>query len=410
MELTFLGGACEVGRSAVLVNDDLLVDFGVKTGEPTLYPVVSPSPDAVVVSHGHLDHVGALPTLMSDFPPVYGTPPTRQLARTLGEDTLKLGTRRFQREDLMRLSQAWEDRGYGETFVPGITDHDVTLHDAGHIPGSASVVIDDGKDRLLYTGDINTTPTRLLEPAAEPPSVDTVVVESTYFEHEHTDRDELERRFVDSVRETLYEGGDVIVPVFAIGRTQEILMVFEEHDVPCYVDGMGVDVMRTLRHHPEYVRDPDALKRAANHAREVDPSRRERALGDGRAIVTTSGMLSGGPAMTYIKEIHDNPANKICLTGYQVEGTPGRTALEEGRAEIDGRVLPLSAQVEMHDFSAHADGPGLRGYLREAVDAGAERVVAVHGDAHDCVALSDWAREELGVEAEAPDVGEEVEV
>ena len=227
MELTFLGGAREVGRSAVLVNDDLLVDFGVKTGEPTLYPVVSPSPDAVVVSHGHLDHVGALPTLMSDFPPVYGTPPTRQLARTLGEDTLKLGTRRFQREDLMRLSQAWEDRGYGETFVPGTTDYDVTIHDAGHIPGSASVVIDDGKDRLLYTGDINTTPTRLLEPAAEPPSVDTVVVESTYFEHEHTDRDELERRFVDSVRETLYEGGDVIVPVFAIGRTQEILMVFE---------------------------------------------------------------------------------------------------------------------------------------------------------------------------------------
>lgn len=412
MRLTFLGGAREVGRSAVLVDDGLLVDFGVKTANPTLYPVTAPSPDAVVVSHGHLDHVGALPTLMSGFPPVYGTPPTRELARTLCEDSLKLGTRRFQREDLMRLSQAWEDRGYAERFVPGTTDKEVSLHHAGHIPGSASVLVSGkGKDKqVLYTGDINTAETRLLEPAADPPPAGTVVVESTYFEHEHTDREVLERRFVDSVRETLYEGGDVIVPVFAIGRTQEILMVLEEHDVPCYVDGMGTDVMRTLRHHPEYVRDPDALKRAANHAREVDPSRRERALGEGRAVVTTSGMLTGGPAMFYTKELYDDPANKICLTGYQVEGTPGRTALDEGRAEIDGSVLPLSAQVEMYDFSAHADGEGLRSYLRSAVDAGAERVVAVHGDDHNCAALADWAEESLGVESEAPEVGEEVVV
>ena len=407
MDLTFLGGARDVGRSAVLLNDDLLIDFGVKTANPTLYPVSSPSPDAVVVSHGHLDHVGALPTLMDGFPPVYGTPPTRELARTLGEDTLKLGTRRFQREDLMRLSQAWEDRDYGERFGPGTTDYGVSLHDAGHIPGSASVLVE-GDDSVLYTGDINTTPTRLLEPADDPPRADTVVVESTYFDHEHTDRGELEREFVDSVRETLYEGGDVVVPVFAIGRTQEILMILEDHDVPCYVDGMGTDVMRTLRHHPDYIRDPEALKRAANHAREVDPSRRKDVLDQGRAIVTTSGMLSGGPAMTYIKDIYDHPGNKICLTGYQVEGTPGRTALDEGRAEIDGTVLPLSAQVEMHDFSAHADGPGLRSYLRDAVDAGADRVLAVHGDEHNTTALAEWAREELGVEAEAPEVGEEV--
>ncbi|MDZ7687426.1 MAG: MBL fold metallo-hydrolase [Halobacteriales archaeon] len=412
MRLTFLGGAREVGRSAVLVGDSLLVDFGVKTANPTLYPVTSPSPDAVVVSHGHLDHVGALPTLMDGFPPVYGTPPTRELARTLGEDSLKLGTRRFQREDLLRLSQAWEDTGYNQTFEPGITDYEVSFHDAGHIPGSASVLVeeDDGDESVLYTGDLNTTPTRLLDPAVSPPSADTVVVESTYFDHEHTDREELERRFVDSVRETLYEGGDVIVPVFAIGRTQEILMVLEEHDVPCYVDGMGTDVMRTLRHHPDYVRDADALKRAANHAREVKPSRRDDVLGQGRAVVTTSGMLSGGPAMKYIKEIYDHPGNKICLTGYQVEGTPGRTALDEGRAEIDGTVLPLSAQVEMHDFSAHADGNGLRSYVREAVEAGAERVLAVHGDEYNTTAFAEWAREELGVEAYAPEVGEEVTV
>jgi len=407
--LTFLGGAREVGRSAVLVDDSLLVDFGVKTSNPTLYPVSSPSVEAVVTSHGHLDHVGALPTLMHDFPRVYGTPPTRELARALVEDSLKLGTNRFQREDLLRLTQTWEDRPYGsfETKAGG-NEYTVELHDAGHIPGSASVVVDDGDERLLYTGDLNTTQTRLLEPAEHPPTADTVVVESTYFMESHRQRENVEEEFAQSIRETLYEGGDVIIPVFAIGRTQEVLMILEAHDIPCYVDGMGVDITRTLRHHPDYLRDADALKRAFNHAKIVEPSRRDDVLGQGRAIVTTSGMLTGGPAMKYMKDIYDHPANKICLTGYQVEGTPGRDAVENGRAEIDGAMLPLSAQVELYNLSAHGDGDGLRGYVREAVEEGTERVLAVHGDEHACESLTEWAREELGVEASAPEVGEEL--
>jgi len=100
--------------------------------------------------------------------------------------------------------------------------------------------------------------------------------------------------------------------------------------------------------------------------------------------------------------------NKITMTGYQVEGTPGRNAVENGRAEIDGKMLPLSAQVELYDLSAHADGDGLRCYVTEAVDKGAERIFAVHGDGHSCESLAEWARQQLGVEASAPEVGKEV--
>lgn len=417
MELRFLGGAREVGRSAVEVDGRLLLDYGVKTGTPPEFPVDSTiSPEAVIASHGHLDHVGLIPALMSDRPPVHQTPVTRDLTRLLADDTLDIQKHHrapFTREDVSRLAETASVHPYGGVFEAA--GHTCRFADAGHIPGSAQVLVEgegapDGGTRLLYSGDVNATATRLLDPAAEPPPADALVVESTYFDHEHTPREQLERAFVDSVRETLYEGGDVIVPVFAIGRTQEILMVLEAHDVPCYVDGMGTDVTHIAREYPEYLRDPRGLKRAWNHAETVDPRDRDAALGDGRAIVTTAGMLSGGPALHYLPKIHDDPTNKICLTGYQVEDTPGRRALDEGRIEVDGRVLPLSCQVELHDFSAHADDAGLKAYVEAAVANGVERVIAVHGDEPSCVALADWARESLGVAAEAPSVGDTLEV
>lgn len=410
MKLRFLGGAREIGRSAIQA-DDLLLDYGVMTDNPPQYPIDSTvEPDAIVASHGHLDHVGAIPTLMTDLPPVHQTPPTRDLIRVLVEDTLEIVDhlgRNFNREDVLRLSQTAETHGYEEIFTAG--GFDVTLHDAGHIPGSASVLVE-GDTSLLYTGDLNTLDTRLLTGAEPPPPADVLVVESTYYGREHTPREELERSFVESVRETLWEGGDVIIPVFSIGRTQEILMVLEEFDVPCSVDGMGCEVTELLRHHPSYLRDPEALKRAWNHARRVDPGKRDRVLGEGRAVVTTSGMLTGGPAMYYVKEIHRDPVNKIALTGYQVEGTPGREALETGSAPIDGTVIPISAQVELYDFSAHADDTGLKQYVRDAVDAGVERVFCVHGTEHMCTGFRDWVEDELGVEAEAPERGLEVVV
>jgi putative mRNA 3-end processing factor len=169
---------------------------------------------------------------------------------------------------------------------------------------------------------------------------------------------------------------------------------------------MGKRVTRMLRQYPEYVRDADALRRATSHARFVTgrDGQRERITDQRAAIVTTSGMLSGGPAMTYVPLIRSNPTNKITLTGYQVQGTPGRDLVETGSAEIDGRVMPVAARVEQYDFSAHADREGLRSFVDDY--AGCE-ILVNHGDR--CAAFAtDLAAD--GIDATAPAIGETVTV
>jgi len=409
MELRFLGGAREVGRSAILVNDSLLLDYGVLTDTPPRYPVGDVKPDAVVASHGHLDHVGAIPSLLSGSarPPIHWTPPTRELALTLARDTLKLhgGTMQcpFTENDVRRVTQVSETHGYHETFEAA--GHEVTLFDAGHIPGSAHVLVDDGETRLFYTADFHTGDQRLVSGTTARPDADVVLCESTYSDVEHGDRSVVEERFAESVETTLWEGGTVVVPAFAIGRTQEMLLLCEAYDIPCYVDGMGKEVTEMLRRHPEFVRDADALRRAKSHARFVTgrDGQRKRIANQQAAIVTTSGMLSGGPAMTYIPEIRSNPTNKITMTGYQVEGTPGRDLLETGSAELDGRVMPVSARVEQYDFSAHADRDGVLALLDNYRDA---TVLVNHGDR--CVAFAEELRAE-GYDASAPELGKRVE-
>ena len=409
MELTFLGGAREIGKSALLVNGSLVLDFGLETSNPVRYPLDC-EPDAVVVSHGHLDHAGAVPTLLSGSarPPVHWTPPTRDLAMLLARDTLKLHGNtpqcRFTENDLRRLTGVSRLHGYGEPFEAA--GHEVTLFDAGHIPGSAHVLVDDGDTRLLYTGDFHTVDQRLVSGSRARPDADVVVTESTYAGTSHTDRDRLEQRFADSLRTTVWEGGTVVVPAFAIGRTQELLMVCEAHDIDCYLDGMGQQVTRLFGRYPGFVRDPEALKRASANARFVTgrDGRRERLTEKNTVIVTPAGMLSGGPAASYVPRIRDHPAHKIAFTGYQVAGSPGRELLDTGRVPIDGRTLPVSARLEQYDFSAHADREGLRSFLDAYRDS---PVLAGHGD--DTEGFAARLRAD-GFDASAPAVGDRVTV
>ena len=410
MNVRFLGGAGEVGRSAILIDDSLLLDFGMKTADPPQFPVETPDPDAVVVSHGHLDHVGAIPTLLSGDrrPPIHWTPPTRELTLTLARDTLKLhgGTYDcpFTEEEVRRVTQVSETHGYREPFEAA--GYEITLYDAGHIPGSAHVLVDDGETRLFYTGDFHTASQRLVAGTTARPDADAVICESTYSDVAHDARSAVEERFAESVKTTIWEGGTVVVPAFAIGRTQELLMICEAYDIPCYVDGMGTDVTEMVRRHDEFVRDPDALQRATSHARFVTgrDGQRKRIADQNTAIVTTSGMLAGGPAMTYIPEIRDRPVNKIAMTGYQVEGTPGRELLETGSAEIDGRVMPVAAQVEQYDFSAHADRDGLLALLDSYRDT---PVLVDHGDR--CGAFAEELTAD-GFDASAPANGDQVSI
>ncbi len=410
MKLRFLGGAREVGRSAVLVDDRLLLDYGMLAGDPPRYPLDAPAPEAVVVSHGHLDHAGLLPALLAGEarPPIHWTPPTRDLARLLARDTLKLrgGTYDcpFTEAELRRLGEVSHTHGYDEPFSP-LDGYEVTFHDAGHVPGSAHVVVDDGEARLLYTGDFHTEDQRLLSGTVTRPDADAVVCESTYADVSHDPRPEVEARFADALRETVWNGGTAVVPAFAVGRTQEVLMICAAHDIDCYVDGMGKRVTRQFLDQPSFLRDADALRAAAGRARFVtSPGQRERITRKNTVIVTTSGMLAGGPAMTYVPAVRGSPTNLVAMTGYQVEGTPGRELLERGRAEFDGRVLPVSARVEAFDFSAHADREGLRDFLDPYRDA---RILVNHGDR--CEAFAADLRAD-SYEAAAPATGETVEL
>ncbi|MGM0387291.1 MAG: MBL fold metallo-hydrolase [Natrinema limicola] len=412
MDVQLLGGAREIGRSAICIDDTLVLDFGMDSGNPPAFPVGDVDPDAVVVSHGHLDHVGSIPTLLSGDarPSIHWTPPTYDLTMVLARDTLKLHGGSydcpFTEAELARVAEVSETHGYREPFEAA--GYEITFFDAGHVPGSAHVLVDDGDTRLLYTGDFHTDEQRLLAGTTARPEADAVLCESTYSDVTRPPRERIEREFAESLRTTIWEGGTVVVPAFGIGRTQEILCICEEHDLECYVDGMGKRVTELFLRdaNREFLRDPDLLRRAKGNARFVDgrDGQRRRIAEQNTVIVTTSGMLHGGPAMTYVPAIRSHPTNKIAMTGYQVEGTPGRDLLETGSAELDGRVMRVSAQVEQYDFSAHADRDGVLSFLASYTDT---PILVNHGDR--CEAFADELRAD-GYDATAPELGEQLVV
>ena len=414
MNIEFLGGAREVGRSAVLIDDAVLLDYGLLASDPPQYPTRDPEPAAVIISHGHLDHVGAVPALLkgSRRPTIHWTPPTAAFTRVLANDTLKLhGTSPrcpFSSEHVARLGEVESRHEYDEPFLieAAGTQYEVTLSNAGHIPGAAHVLVDDGDTRLLYTGDFHTADQRLVSGTTARPDADVVICESTYADTTHEPRAAVEAGWTERVRTTIWEGGTVLAPAFAIGRTQELMLVAARADQTPYVDGMGIEVTQILKQHPAFLRDPAAFQRAAGASRFVTgrDGQRERIAADPGLIITTSGMLTGGPAHSYLPTLRTNPTNAVTLTGYQVAGTPGRMLQERGRLELNGRVRPVSARVSTHDFSAHADREGLWSLLNAYRDA---KILVNHGDR--CVPFA-ASLEADGFDASAPALGETVSV
>ncbi|PXF57393.1 MAG: mRNA 3'-end processing factor [Candidatus Methanogaster sp.] len=409
--LRFLGGCGEVGRSAVLIDDDILLDYGMKPGEssdsPPSYPLNGIHPRTIIISHGHLDHCGVVPNIMDIHPQVYSTPITKHLTAFLAKDTLSIARRSgqmplFDSQDIQEFMQSARIIDYRDRFECG--EYTAQLYDAGHIPGSASILLESENGiRILYTGDVNHTDTRLLNRACPQPKADVMITESTYFGTDHTPRKELEQEFVDSIRDTLNRGGNAIVPCFAIGRTQEVLMILHKHGLHPYVDGMGVDVLRRFIQYPECLRDSNALQQAFDNATVVKPERRARILKNS-LIVTTAGMLNGGPALFYLGKIHDDPESKILLTGYQVEGTNGYHALAHKRLTDRNRVLSLRMTVEQYDFSAHSGDAELKRLVQKFCDQGGEFVFMMHGDRTEEFAA--WAGE-CKIDATAPANGDE---
>ena len=408
MDLDFKGGSGEVGKSAFLINEELLMDYGIKPGEAPQYPLNGMRPKAVIVSHAHLDHGGAVPNMMDLNPDVFMTPPTYDLASMLARDTLKISSAHgiyagYDSGDIQKFMQRTTKIDIGEEFKTH--GYNVKFYDAGHIPGSAAIYIESEKgESLFYTGDINTEDTRLVAGAKEFPDADTLVLESTYFAEDHPDRKETEAAFIDSLTRTLDIGGTVLIPAFAIGRTQEIVMLLDEYGIHPYVDGMGVSVYKMLMKHPEYVKNPKTLERAFRNAFFVEGHSRRKVPLESSVIVTTAGMLNGGPVLYYLNKLHKDPKTKIMLTGYQVEGTNGRLAADNGIIENDGVVQHLKPKIEQYDFSAHCGDMELKAMVKDFCDRGTENVFAMHGD--NTPEFAEWIKEEIGVNAYAPLNGE----
>jgi len=412
INLRFLGGAREVGRSAFLVNEELLLDYGIKPTDPPAYPVNGLRPKSLIISHGHLDHSGLSPNLMDLEPEIYCTDLTARLSALLARDTLKIAESKghiipYYTDEIQEFERKVRAIEYREEFET--SGYVACLYDAGHIPGSSSAYIEKDKQSLFYTGDINTLATELQKGMdTRLPESDVLVIESTYFNKDHTPRKMLEERFVESVKETLDNGGIALVAAFSIGRTQEMMLILRKHGLHAYVDGMGVDVFNLVRRSPECVRDVDRLEKAFPASSIVNPEERKAIIQEPCIIVTSAGMLNGGPVLYYLREVHNDARSKLHLTGYQAEDTNGRKALES-RYIVDGKeTLRLNCGLEQFDFSAHCGHSELKEVVKRFADNGTETVITVHGE--DTQGFAKWIKEELEVEAKAPAIGERVHV
>jgi hypothetical protein len=418
LKLTAYGAAGEVGRSAFIIEDEkrkILLEAGIKI-RPGELSTLAPEGlrermyelDAAVLSHAHVDHSGYLPALWENgfFGKLYMTEPTLDIVQVLWKDHLKI-------EGSRHWSPAGMDRAYNHTvtvpyhkkveIVDGVT---IEFYNAGHILGSALTLIDWDGFKILYTGDINDNLTPLFEGFEIPDlAVDVLITESTNGCRDVTPRTVVNHDFITRVRETLEKGQKVIIPSFALGRSQELLCVLTEHikDYPIYVDGM-INIMNAITEKyldPKWV-DTPILNRLKREGRQspfrydnVIPITHDnfdnthdfrRYLGQLREpviIITTSGMMEPSPVHTHLRHAAKDPNNLIAIVGYQAEGTKGREILEGARnvrlsigwdEEAD---VEIKARIHKFGFSGHTSADGIQDLINHVKP---KQIYLVHGD------------------------------
>jgi putative mRNA 3-end processing factor len=418
VKLRFMGGTHEVGRNAVLLDSggaNLLLDYGVKVGKKPEFPghIRARDVDGIIVSHAHLDHSGGVPQFyLREEKPFFATPVTTEVTRVLIKDMIKLNGYflPFEYIEFESMLKHRKDLGYGEKVQ--LKNVGFSLINAGHIPGSAMVDLKTGGKRILYTGDFNTENTRLVHGAKAPrQKFDAVVIESTYANTDHPDRKELEASFVAAIKEVLHNEGKVLVPAFAVGRSQEMLSVMNAQKLKAnaIVDGMARAVNRIYVDHPDFMRTPKTFINVVNTTREITGWRdRRQASRRADVMVAPSGMLQGGTAMFYMERLALDERNAIFLVSFQVPGTGGAKLMETGFFTIKEMDVEVKAKVRHFDFSSHSGKIGLEAFLRGL--KGKPDVYVIHGEPENCESLAQWARDELDLNAAAPNEGDEFTV
>lgn len=425
MKLTFLGGADEVGASCTLVEiagKKLLIDAGIRISPksnrgiandqlPDLQPITEAGgPDYILVTHAHTDHTGALPLVMEQYPytPVLMTRPTEALTRVLQKDALKImGSKSdeegelplFDEVSVNRLLDAVQLVEFNQAIKLG-EGLQVTYHVAGHIAGAAMLVLESSEGTLVMSGDISKSPQRTVK-SVEVPRIkaDALVLESTYGGRLHANRVAEEKRLIQNLKRITGRGGKVLIPAFALGRSQELVQIIhafaDEIDVPVFVDGMVRSVCDAYARFADLL--PEKTVRMAGDEHlffrgRVKPVRsRDQRSQIGMStepliVVASSGMLTGGASVFYAKEFASDERNAILLTGYQDEESPGRFLQQVMRDKNKGETptlrlgkerVKLRCEIDTYSLSAHGDESEL---INVAEAFGASQIMLVHGD------------------------------
>jgi putative mRNA 3-end processing factor len=382
MKFRFLGGADQVGRMGMTIvgdNKTMLVEYGMSPTKPPEYPLTPPRIDHLFLTHCHLDHCGMAPAVVArDNCEVFTTPLSAEIAEIMLYDSLKIAEAEgynepYTSEDVEKTMEMIVPFTFRDTIELGNTD--VTLHSAGHIPG-ATMFEFKYDHSTLYTGDLHTENQKIVL-GAKPVKCKNLIIEGTYGGRNHPPRDETILDFVKKVREVIDRGGTVIVPAFAVGRMQEIMIILKDLNYDMWVDGMGKSVTNLFLNYPEYMRDSRSMRAAKKTFKEVKNASMRKHAAKGNVIVTTGGMLDGGPVLEYLRLLKDNPKNAVLMVGYQAEDTNGRLLLETGSMVIDGEMVKIACEVMKFDFSAHAGHDDIVNFAKKCDP---ENIVIMHSE------------------------------
>ena len=419
-----LGGVKQVGRSCFIVvtpESKVMLDCGINPGEMSgldAYPRLDwlnfdlDDLDAVVISHAHIDHQGFLPALFKYGykGPVYCTEPTLPLMTLLQMDSVKIANSNgtylpYEAREVNEVIKHCITLPYGKPtdISPDIT---ITLNNAGHIMGSATVHLNiSGAHNILYSGDYKYAKTQLLDSAVSVyPRVETLITESTYGNSTDVmpDQQFVYRSFSESINKTLTEGGKVLIPVPAVGRAQEIMLVMAKEmkegrlvESPIYIEGMISEASAIHMSYAHYL--GSEVRKSVLQG--INPfqseyftvisgyGKRDDVLNDENPaiVMATSGMLEGGPSVEYFKELAPNPKNKIMFVSYQINGTLGRRVLDGTMSEVSMmdksgkvKVVPVRCQTQKIDgFSGHSDFNQILSFVARVKP---KRVLVNHGE------------------------------